>query len=248
MGPRPCARSRCDPHAAPDQGTTHGDPASSARRRTATANASAPAASRTFSRALRPAARPRSSPSPRGRPVRRPSSVCSLRWRCSRGRPEQPRALERIAPRPVAVLGGVALVPDRVHQRVDRPVHRVVLLGARSRPAPAPRRAAARGGSRPARARRRTSGRPAPRSRRHALASSSGIPSAVPSERCGLRRSSARISASGSTATTSAPVSTSSRVSFPVPAARSTTVRPGRAAALGEVPERLRRYPGRPRS
>ena len=37
----------------------------------------------------------------------------------------------------------------------------------------------------------------------------------------------ARISAIGSTATTCAPLGTSSRVSFPVPAPRSTTVRPG---------------------
>ena len=43
-------------------------------------------------------------------------------------------------------------------------------------------------------------------------------------------RATARISASGSTATTRAPVGTSGRVSLPVPAARSTTMRPGREA------------------
>src|SRR4029079_7709414 len=80
----------------------------------------------------------------------------------------------------------------------------------------------------------------------------SGIDSAVPSstETSGSARSSAaRIAATGSTATTSAPPSTRSRVSFPVPAARS------RMRAAGPSPSSAARYAiassgydGRPRS
>lgn len=61
--------------------------------------------------------------------------------------------------------------------------------------------------------------------------SCSGKVSALPATRGTLasdRRRTARIPSTGSTATTNAPVGTSRRVSFPVPAARSTTVAPGR--------------------
>ena len=66
------------------------------------------------------------------------------------------------------------------------------------------------------------------------LASSSGSASAVPattSAADATLASTDRISASGSTAITRAPVSSSGRVSLPVPAARSTTVRPGPSAS-----------------
>ena len=64
--------------------------------------------------------------------------------------------------------------------------------------------------------------------------STSGMRSAVPPSAIasGTRRSSsARISGIGSDAMTFAPLGTSSRVSLPVPAARSSTVRPGRRSS-----------------
>ena len=58
-----------------------------------------------------------------------------------------------------------------------------------------------------------------------------------------------RIDSSGSTATTAAPVGTSSRVSFPVPAARSTTTVPGpsRRCSASHATASAG-YPGRARS
>ena len=60
-----------------------------------------------------------------------------------------------------------------------------------------------------------------------ALSSGSGIASAVPSSARAAGPMAARISATGSTAITSQPSAASGRVSLPLPAARSTTVRPG---------------------
>ena len=68
--------------------------------------------------------------------------------------------------------------------------------------------------------------------------SSSGIRSAVPARivtPATRRSSSARISGTGSTATTVAPLVASRRVSLPVPAARSSTVRPGRRSKRSTI-------------
>jgi len=73
-----------------------------------------------------------------------------------------------------------------------------------------------------------------PTKRASALASGSGIRSAVPAiarTDGSARRSSVRMFASGSTAVTSAPAATSTSVSLPVPAARSTARGPGAAAS-----------------
>ena len=83
-------------------------------------------------------------------------------------------------------------------------------------------------------------------------ASASGSDSAVPSSASApgdVSASFARISATGSTATTRAPVGTSSRVSFPVPAARSTTTRPGPSPASAAIQSTASAgYDGRARS
>jgi hypothetical protein len=84
------------------------------------------------------------------------------------------------------------------------------------------------------------------------LAVGSGIACAVPSWSSAAgtcSASSPRISADGSTATTRAPVETSSRVSLPVPAARSSTVAPARSPSRDvRSSTAARGYPGRARS
>src|SRR5436305_1482955 len=88
--------------------------------------------------------------------------------------------------------------------------------------------------------------------RASAAPSAKGIDSAVPSTTSmpGTRpTSSSRMPATGSTAMTVAPVRTSRRVSLPVPAARSTTVRPARRSSCSaRKPTAAAGYEGRPRS
>ena len=74
-----------------------------------------------------------------------------------------------------------------------------------------------------------------PASTASAFASASGIASAVPARAAmpgRLSASAARMFASGSTAVTSAPVARITSVSLPVPAARSTTRRPGARSSV----------------
>ena len=78
--------------------------------------------------------------------------------------------------------------------------------------------------------------------------SGSGMRSAVPSSARTSAGSSARISATGSTAMTSQRSSSSGLVRAPVPAARSTTVRPGPSPSRSDRnPIASAGYPGRPR-
>ena len=70
------------------------------------------------------------------------------------------------------------------------------------------------------------------------VAPPSGTASAVPpttSTPGTVRRKTSRMAADGSTATTVAPVTAKARASFPVPAARSSTVRPGASPASSMI-------------